>query len=101
MLNKFTEYKYELKFYKLKFKELSSIKTLSIPKEIKLFSKLKISNSKFLHAYKYNKKYIMIHFKLSLFILCHFNDNSFKIFTPKGDIFSVMTENMVTLKTLL
>ena len=96
MLNKFTKYKYELKFYKLKFKELSSIKTLSIPKEIKLFSKLKIFNSKFLHAYKYNPKYIMIHFKLSLFILCHFNDNSFKIFTPKGDIVSVMTESMVT-----
>ena len=96
MLNKFTKYKYELKFYDTKFREFSIIKTLPIPKEIKLFSKLKIFNSQFLYAFKYNPKYIMIHFKFFFFIICHFNDNSFKVFTQKGDIFSVMTESMVT-----
>ena len=95
-LNRITKYKYELKFYDKKFRQFPSIKNLVIPKEIKLYSKLKIFNNKFLYAYKYNPKNILIHFKLSLFILCHFNDNSFKIFSPKGDNFSFMTESMVT-----
>ena len=96
MFNKFTKYKYELKFYDMKFKSISSYKNLTISKEIKLFSKLKIFNSKFLHAYKYSPKNIMIHFKLSLFVLCHFYDNSLKIFNLKGEYYSIMTESMVT-----
>jgi hypothetical protein len=96
MFNKFAKDKYELKFYDMKFKAISSYKNLTISKEIKLFSKLKIFNSKFLHAYKYSPKNIMIQFKLSIFILCHFNDNSFKIFNSKGENFSVLTESMVT-----
>ena len=96
MFNKFTKDKYELKFYDMKFKAISSYKNLTISKEIKLFSKLKIFNSKFLHAYKYSPKNIMIHFKLSLFVLCHFYDNSLKIFNLKGEYYSIMTESMVT-----
>jgi hypothetical protein len=96
MLNKITKFKYELKFYDSKFKEYTSLKTLAISKEIKLLSKLKIFNSKFLHAYKYNPKNIIIHFQLSIFILCHFSDNSFKIFNSKGENISFMTESMVT-----
>ena len=96
MLNKITKLKYELRFYDTKFNQYYSLKHLSIPKEIKFFSKLKIFNSKFLHSYKYSPKNIMIQFKLSIFILCHFNDNSFKIFNSKGENFSVLTESMVT-----
>ena len=96
MLNKVTKFKYELKFYDTKFRPYYSLKHLSISKEIKLFSKLKIFNSKFLHSYKYSPKNIIIQFKLFLFILCHFNDNSFKIFNSKGENFSVLTESMVT-----
>ena len=96
MLNKITKLKYELKFYDSKFKEYSSLKTIAISKEIKLLSKLKVFNSKFLHAYKYNPKNIIIHFKLSIFILCHFSDNSFKVFNSKGENTSFMTESMVT-----
>ena len=96
MLNKYTKNKYELKFYDMKFKGISSNKTITISKKIKLFSKLKIFNSKFLHAYKYSPKNIMIHFKLSIFVLCHFYDNSLKIFNSKGDYYSIMTESMVT-----
>ena len=95
MLNKLTKH-YELKFYDTKFKENSSLKSIVIPKKIKLFSKLKIFNSKFLHAYKYNPKNIMTNIKLSLFIFTHFNDNSFKIFSSKGEKYSIMTESMVT-----
>ena len=95
ILNKLTKFKYELKFYDNKFRELSS-KNLIIPKEIKLYSKLKIFKNNFLNLYKYNPKNIMIHFKLSIFIFCHFNDNSFKIFSQKGDNYSIMTESMIT-----
>ena len=96
LLNKMDKFKYELRFYDTKFKELSSIKNLTIPKEIKLYSKLKIFNNQFLNLYKYNPKYILINFKLSLFIFCHFNDNSFKIFSQKGENYSIMTESMIT-----
>ena len=96
ILNKLKKGNFELKFYDSKFRAYSSNKNLAIPKEIKLFSKLKIFNNQFLYAYKYNPKNIMIHFNLSLFIFCHFNDNSFKVFTLKGENFSVMTESMVT-----
>ena len=95
MLNKLTKH-YELKFYDTNFRENSSVKNIVIPKKIKLFSKLKIFNSKFLQAYKYNPKNIMINIKLSLFIFTHFNDNSFKIFSSKGEKYSIMTESMVT-----
>ena len=96
ILNKYTKYKYELKFYDMKFKAISSNKNVTISKEIKLFSKLKIFNSNFLYAYKYTPKSIMIHFRLSLFVLCHFYDNSLKIFNSKGEYFSLLTESMVT-----
>jgi len=95
MLNKLTKH-YELKFYDTKFRENASMKNIVIPKKIKLFSKLKIFNSKFLQAYKYNPKNIMINIKLSIFIFTHFNDNSFKIFSSKGEKYSIMTESMVT-----
>ena len=95
MLNKLTKH-YELKFYDTNFRENSSVKNIVIPKKIKLFSKLKIFNSKFLQAYKYNPKNIMINIKLSIFIFTHFNDNSFKIFSSKGEKYSIMTESMVT-----
>ena len=97
ILNRITKFKYELKFYDNKFKDFSSsLKYIIIPKEIKLFSKLKIFDNKFLHAYKYNPKNIMIILKFSFFIFCHFNDNSFKIFTPKGENYSVITESMIS-----
>ena len=96
MLNKLSKYKYELRFYDTKFKEFSSVKSIIIPKEIKLYSKLKIFKNNYLNLYKYNPKYIMINFKLSLFIFCHFNDNSFKIFSKNGDNYSIMTESMIT-----
>ena len=97
VFNRITKFKYELKIYDNKFKDFSSsLKNITIPKEIKLFSKLKIFNNKFLHAYKYNPKNVMINLKLSFFIFCHFNDNSFKIFTPKGENYSVITESMIT-----
>ena len=84
ILNKLTKFKYELKFYDNKFRELSP-KNLIIPKQIKLYSKLKIFKNNFFNLYKYNPKNLMIHFKLSIFIFCHFNDNSFKIFPQAKD----------------
>ena len=87
---------YELGFCDTRLREYSSIKNIVIPKQIKLFSKLKIFKNTFLYAYKYNPKNIMINFKLSIFIFSHFNDNSFKIFSSKGENYSVLTESMVT-----
>ena len=91
---------FELCFYDLalkeeieKDKEKSSI---LIPKKIKLFSKLYIFDSRFLFAYKYNPKFIMINYELLIFIFSHLTDNSFTIFNQKGNYKSYLTSSLIT-----
>ena len=97
VLNRININNFELSFYDLGLKEVKDkIPTISIPKKIKLFSKLYIFDSDFLYSYKYNPKYIMINYDLLIFIFVHLTDNSFTIFNQKGYKKSYLTGSLIT-----
>ena len=92
---------FELCFYDLGLKEelekdKDKVFTILIPKKIKLFSKLYIFDSRFLFAYKYNPKFIMINYELLIFIFSHLTDNSFTVFNQKGNYKSYLTSSLIT-----
>ena len=87
---------YILNFYDLNLKEDKEKTEINIPKKIKLLSKLHIFDNNSLFAYKYNPKFIMINFDMSVYIFSHLADNSFSIFNQRGEYKSYLTESLIT-----
>ena len=88
----------EIKFYNKKIKDDKNI--IKTKKRIKLYSKIylddtqKISN--FVSLYKYNPKFIMINFYLSLFIFGRLKESCFCIFNKQGDSISYSIESIIS-----
>ena len=91
----------EIKFYDKKIKDTKDIKVIKTKKRIKLFPKIHLDssqqkNTNFVSLYKYNPKFIMIHFNFSIFIFGRLRESCFCIFNRSGESISYLTESVVT-----
>ena len=91
----------EIKFYDKKIKDTKDIKVIKTKKRLKLFPKIHLDssqqkNTNFVSLYKYNPKFIMIHFNFSIFIFGRLRESCFCIFNRSGESISYLTESVVT-----
>ena len=88
----------EIKFYAKKIINTKNPKTIKTKRRIKLFSKILLDKEKeksFVTLYKYNPKFIMINFNLSIFIFGRIRHNSFSIYNKNGDSLNYLMEDIV------
>ena len=88
----------EIKFYAKKIINIKNPKTIKTKRRIKLFSKILLDKEKeksFVTLYKYNPKFIMINFNLSIFIFGRIRHNSFSIYNKNGDSLNYLMEDIV------
>ena len=91
----------EIKFYDKKIKDTKDIKIIKTKRRIKLFPKIHLDlgqqkSTNFVSLYKYNPKFIMIHFNFSVFIFGRLRESCFCLYNKSGDSISYLTESIVT-----
>ena len=91
----------EIKFYDKKIKDTKDIKVIKTKKRLKLFPKIHLDfgqqkSTNFVSLYKYNPKFIMIHFNFLIFIFGRLRESCFCIFNKSGDSISYLMESIVT-----
>ena len=91
----------EIKFYDKKIKDTKDIKVIKTKRRIKLFPKIHLDfgqqkSTNFVSLYKYNPKFIMIHFNFCIFIFGRLRESCFCIYNKSGDSISYLTESIVT-----
>jgi len=91
----------EIKFYNKKIKDTKDIKIIKTKRRIKLFPKIHLDlgqqkSTNFVSLYKYNPKFIMIHFNFSVFIFGRLRESCFCLYNKSGDSISYLTESIVT-----